>query len=205
LTKEDKKTTFPCVGRPKKDALRLPLTAKNYRRFLLYSFTRPFYFAQIISERHRIGEALGFFVMNVFLGTLLKVVVVLLLTQNIPAAFIAIAGLLFVIPISIVVFVILVFLLFILSKALGGKGTLKNTLCASSFALPLLIFFQIPVVSVLAVCYSLFLLILTFHFVQSLRFPKSVINILFPFLIFLLILIALGLLTPNYLLSLNII
>ena len=193
------------MGRPKKDAIRFPLTAAGYRNLVRASILKPLYFGQTVSERRNVREAGLFFLMNVSLGTLLKVALVLALTQNLPAAFIAISSLIYVLPASLAIFVALVFGLFLLAKVMGGKGSFVGTFCASSYCLVFLFLFQLPILSIPALGYSLALLVIGFRSSHNYGIEKAVLTIMLHFSLFLVICFGLGLANPIYLLSLNII
>ena len=193
------------MGRPKKKLLYPSITLTNYRKLLPYSFFHPFLYARTLSEFSGVTLSLEFFALNIAIGTLLKILLVIVLTQNITAAFLGISSLLFFLPISLGIFLLSTALFYILARLLGGKGSFGKTLFISSYALLPSIFFQIPLVSILAFLYYIFLLTLSFKEVQKYSWTKAVFTIVFPFIVLITLLVSIGVLNPFYLLSLNII
>lgn len=192
------------MGRPPKKLLYPQITFKNYRKLLRF-LPHPFLYTKTLSEYSNITLALQFFILNVSLGTFLKVLLVLLLTQNITAVFLGISSLIFFLPISLALFLSATTILFLVARVLGGRGSFGKTLFVSSYALLPSLFFQIPLLSIAAFLYYIFLLTVSFKVVQQYSWTKAVFTVVLPFIVLITFLVSTGIVNPFYLLSLNII
>lgn len=193
------------MGRPKKKLLYPTLSFQNYQKLVRFSLTHPFLYIDSLSESPNITLSLKFFIVNIALGTFLKVILVLLLTQNITAVFLGISSLIFFLPISLALFLFSALILFLIAKALGGRGSFGRTLSICSYALIPTILFQLPILSILGLLYSIFLLTLSFKRVQGYSWSRAVFTVVLPFIVLITLLVSIGILNPFYLFSLNII
>src|SRR3989344_5889319 len=104
---------------------KLQFKFKSYFRILQVSFFYPQPYAISIPQKKKLNFALFFFFINLSLGFILKQVFESILRQNLNLALFAISQFLIFIPLTLIGLILFTFLLFLIAKILGGKGSLQ--------------------------------------------------------------------------------
>ena len=175
---------------------RKKIKQENFSYFYLIksSILHPKIYTQTISEFSKLKDALFFFITIFSLGFFIRICFNGILHKSFSFFFLGIDTLLLSIPFLLFFLILLILIFYCLSKLLGGRATLLKTLIISAYcSTPLLIVIWIPLVSLIALAQTLFILILGFKRTNQFSFAKSMVAILIPFFIFILILILLGL------------
>lgn len=170
------------------------LTFKRYFSLLKSSFLRPSEVINSLEKFQKIEEALFFFGVNVVLGLFLRILLDISKYQKINFLFSGIVEGLLSLPIFYLGLFILTFFLFLIAKLLRGKGDFISCLKAVCLSSAPLILYGIPLALPLTMIFVVRLLIMNFQKIHNYSLAKVIFNVVFPFLMFILVSLSLGLL-----------
>ena len=142
----------------------------NYFELIKLSVKRPNYFAK-------------FFVINLFLGLLLKAVFDAVFRMRMELFFLGISQIIFIGTVYIIFTLIFTSVLFLLSWVLKGKGKFKDCLKIYYYCSSPVLLIWIPYVWIPATIWMIYLLVRTFKVVHKYSLISAVVNVVTPFII----------------------
>lgn len=178
-----------------KKKLKSYLSFKRYFSLLKSSFLHPSEITNSLEKFQKIEEVLIFFGINIVLGLFLRILLDISKYQKINFLFSGIVESLLSLPIFYLGLFILTFFLFLIAKILQGKGGFISCLKAVCLSSAPIILYGIPLTLPLIVVFVVRLLILNFRKIHNYSLAKVIFNVVFPFLMFMLISLSLGLFT----------
>ncbi|MBI2021930.1 YIP1 family protein [Candidatus Daviesbacteria bacterium] len=164
----------------------------NYFQLIIFSILKTNKFSKQIAKIKKIRRITVFCFLNITLGSLIGFVLQLITSKNYNQAFFIVAEILQINLFFIIILILFTPILYYLAKVMGGSGTFKSTfLSIASSSGPLLVFW-IPYLRLISL--SLIVFILTSNFVQTHKYSpiKAAINILFPTILFISLLMMLN-------------
>lgn len=169
----------------------------GYLYLLELSFRHPNHYAEAIPLEGGFKDPLLFFLINFALGSFIGVLIETGLSRSLSLFFLGISQTVFLLPVSLVSLLLISGALHLVAKLLLGKGSFIQSLRATSYSLVYLVLFWIPVLVILSYLLMLYVLTLSFARAHQYSIVKASVNIALPFLISIILSIALGLLNSN--------
>lgn len=178
-----------------KKKLKSYLTFGIYYNLLKSSFLHPAKVTDSLEKFQKIEEVLFFFGINVVLGLFLRILLDISKYKKINFLFSGIVESLLSLPIFYLGLFTLTFFLFLIAKLLRGKGDFISCLKAVCLSSAPIILYGIPLTLLLTIVFVVRLLILNFQKIHSYSLAKVIFNVVFPFLMFILVSLSLRLFT----------
>lgn len=170
------------------------LNFSTFFELLKLSVVNPHQFIEIILPFPKLKDPLIFFTTNIVLGFLVKNIIDSIKFNNWVLLLHGITEMLFTLPVVFLGLLLFAIFLHLLAKALKGQGNFKSSLKIVCFSSSSLIIFYVPFINILGLILILRVLIPGFLAIHKYSLPRVIINIVGPFLAFLLLIFALGLL-----------
>ena len=184
------------MGRKKLHKNSFNLTPKTYPKLLLDAILNQKSYISNIKEITNPGQIILFFITNAILISLIRFIVKISIDKNYSLIFQSISQSIFFLPFAFLWLALACIFLYLISLFLRGSLNFLDTIRAVVFATPALIFLSIPLVGPIFLVLFVYLLVLTFKNFHNYGFDKAVINVVFPALLILLILITTGIIEP---------
>ena len=168
------------------------LNFSTYFKLLRLSVINPQNFIEIILPFPKLKDPLIFFTINIVLGFLIKNIIDALKFNNWVILLHGITEMLFTLPVVFLGLFLFAIFLHLIARVLKGQGNFKASLKIVCFSSSLLIIFYVPYLNILGLILILRILVPGFLVIHKYSLPRVIINILVPFLAFLILIFALG-------------
>lgn len=160
--------------------LSFSISIKNYFNLFRVSLSNPNTYSKSIPEKASLKAALFFYLFNITISLVLYIFVNKFFSDN-TSLFFDLSSFLLIIPVLILLFYFVSFLLHFLIKFFGGKGNYLDTLKALSFASFPLIFLKVPFLGYFSIFLSIFFSINNIKHIHRVSYLTAGFCVLLPF------------------------
>lgn len=169
----------------------MPLSVNNHLNAMKAAILNPKAFFANVSDSERLGKPTVFVLINTVITFILSALFslvtssALLRGQNqLPNAFAGpiglVIGLIFVVPLMLVLLFIITAILHVIAKILSGKGKFSNTYQALAYASAISPLTAIPILGFLASFYQLYMTVIGLKRFHQYSTAKAILNVLIP-------------------------